>query len=99
MAHPFLLPCPHIVLCFNFDDMRTEDASVRLHLSLVNLVRNYENPNSGVYTFDERALGKGTWIVIIDTGVNWEQFPEVITASNSLGNFGFICHPGKRLHI
>lgn len=57
--------------------MRTEDASERLHLSLSNEARDYDNPNSGRYTFDERALGKGTWIVIINTGFNWEQFPEV----------------------
>ncbi|KAJ4394016.1 hypothetical protein N0V93_003233 [Gnomoniopsis smithogilvyi] len=56
--------------------MKTENASERLHLSLIDLARNYENPNSGEYTFDERALGKGTWVVIINTGFNWEQFPE-----------------------
>lgn len=57
--------------------MRTEDASERLHLSLVNLHKNYDNPNPGQYTFDKRALGSGAWVVIINTGYNWEQLPEV----------------------
>lgn len=69
--------------------MKTENASERLHLSLVNLPRDYENPNPGEYTFDERALGKGTWVVIINTGFNWEQFPEV---SSTFSNHGRSIH-------
>lgn len=57
--------------------MKTEDASKRLHLSLVNSVKDYDNPNPGTYTYNEQALGKGTWVVIINSGYNWEQFPEV----------------------
>lgn len=57
--------------------MKSEDASGHLHLSLVNSKKDHDEPNPGVYTFDERAQGKGTWVVIINTGYNWEQVPEV----------------------
>lgn len=57
--------------------IRTEDASDRLHLSLLSSPKDHDNPNTGVYTYDEKALGQDTWIVIINTGFNWEQFPEV----------------------
>lgn len=79
--------------------MRTEDASERLHLSLIDLARNYANPNPGVYTFDDRALGKGTWVVLINTGLNWQQFPEVITSSNKFEHLAFIYPPGKTLYV
>lgn len=57
--------------------MKSEDATERMHLSLVDSSVDYSNPNPGVYTFDERALGKGSWVVIINSGYNWKQFPEV----------------------
>lgn len=57
--------------------MRTEDASERMHLSLVDSSIDYSDPNPGAYTFDERALGKGSWVVVINSGYNWKQFPEV----------------------
>lgn len=79
--------------------MRTEDASERLHLSLIDLNRNYVNQNPGVYTFDERALGKGTWVVIINTGLNWQQFPEVNSSFNNFTHLNPICHPGKTLSV
>lgn len=57
--------------------IRTEDAQDRLHLSLLSSPKDHDNPNTGEYTYNEEALGQGTWIVIINTGYNWEQFPEV----------------------
>ncbi|KKY30397.1 hypothetical protein UCDDA912_g09666 [Diaporthe ampelina] len=56
--------------------IRTEDASDRLHLSLLSSPEDQDNPNTGVYSYREAALGQGTWIVIMNTGFNWEQFPE-----------------------
>lgn len=57
--------------------IRTEDASDRLHLSLLSSPKDHDNPNTGVYTYREEAQGQGCWIIIINTGYNWEQFPEV----------------------
>lgn len=57
--------------------IRTEDASDRLHLSLLSSPKDNDNPNTGTYTYHEEAQGQGIWIVIINTGYNWEQFPEV----------------------
>lgn len=57
--------------------IQTEDASDRLHLSLLSSPKDHDNPNNGVYSYREGALGEGTWIVIINTGYNWEQFPKV----------------------
>ncbi|KAL1865327.1 hypothetical protein Daus18300_007217 [Diaporthe australafricana] len=56
--------------------IRTEDASDRLHLSLLSSPKDYNNANTGTYTYLEEAQGQGTWIVIINTGYNWELFPE-----------------------
>lgn len=80
-------------------NIKTEDASARLHLSLVNLPRNYANANPGKYTYDERALGKGTWIVTINTGYNWERFPEVSSSVKRLEAFeltSLVLLPGIR---
>jgi hypothetical protein len=71
--------------------IRTEDASDRLHLSLLSSPKNYDNPNTGVYSYKEDAQGEGTWIVIINTGYNWEQFPEV--SRNGLGCPGHVVPP------
>ncbi|POS73943.1 hypothetical protein DHEL01_v207663 [Diaporthe helianthi] len=60
----------------NMASIRTEDASDRLHLSLLSSPKDHDNPNTGVYTYNEEALGQGTWIVMINTGYNWEQFPQ-----------------------
>jgi hypothetical protein len=57
--------------------VQTEDASDRLHLSLLSSPQDHNNPNTGVYSYREAAQGQGTWIVIINTGYNWELFPEV----------------------
>lgn len=57
--------------------IHTEDASDRLHLSLLSSPKDHNNPNTGVYSYREEAQGQGCWIVIINTGYNWEQFPEV----------------------
>lgn len=57
--------------------IRTEDASDRLHLSLLSSPKDHDNPNNGVYSYREDAQGQGSWIVIINTGYNLEQFPEV----------------------
>lgn len=59
--------------------MRTEDTTDRLHLSLLNRQKDVCEPNTGSYTFDERALGKGSWVCIINTGYDWEKFPSVST--------------------
>lgn len=58
-------------------NMKTEDTTDRLHLSLINRMQDFANPNPGSYEFDERAMGKGTTVCIINTGYNWEQFPDV----------------------
>lgn len=63
--------------------LKTEDTTDRPHLSLVNLQKDFNRPNPGTFTFDERALGKGSWVCIINTGYNWEQFPEVSTPAPS----------------
>lgn len=55
----------------------TEDASDRLHLSLLSSPKDHDNPNTGVYSYREEAQGQGSWIVMINTGCNWEKFPEV----------------------
>lgn len=68
--------------------IRTENASDRLHLSLLSSPKDYDNPNTGDYSCKEDAQGEGTWIVIINTGYNWEQFPEV--SQDGLGS------PGRR---
>lgn len=57
--------------------IHTEDASDRLHLSLLSSPMDHDNPNTGVYSYVEEAQGQGSWIVIINTGYNLEQFPEV----------------------
>lgn len=57
--------------------IQTEDASDRLHLSLLSSPQDHDNPNTGLYSYNEAAQGQGTWIVIMNTGYNWEQFPEV----------------------
>ncbi|ROW08717.1 hypothetical protein VPNG_06415 [Cytospora leucostoma] len=57
-------------------NIRTEDASDRLYLSLLSSPENHKNPNTGRYSYDENAQGQGTWIVIIDSGFDWERFPE-----------------------
>lgn len=57
----------------------TEITLDRLHLSLVNWYKDYARPNPGIYTFDKRAQGKGTWVCTINTGYNWELFPNVNT--------------------
>ncbi|KAI7783696.1 hypothetical protein LA080_011405 [Diaporthe eres] len=56
--------------------IQTEDASDRLHLSLLSSPQDHDNPNTGLYSYNEAAQGQGTWIVIMNTGYNWEQFPE-----------------------
>ncbi|KAK2599795.1 hypothetical protein N8I77_011520 [Diaporthe amygdali] len=56
--------------------IQTEDASDRLHLSLLSSAKDHDNPNTRLYSYREEAQGQGTWIVIINTGYNWEQFPE-----------------------
>lgn len=65
--------------------LKTEDASENLHLSLVNSVKDNDNPNPGLYTFDERAQGKGSWVVVINSGYNWEQVPEVRLTGQDAG--------------
>lgn len=62
--------------------IHTEDASDRLHLSLLSSPKDHDTPNAGVYSYHEEAQGQGCWVVIINTGYNWEQFPEV---SQNLG--------------
>ncbi|KAK7736164.1 hypothetical protein SLS53_007192 [Cytospora paraplurivora] len=57
-------------------NVRTEDASERLYLSLLSSPENHNNPNTGRYSYNESAQGQGTWLVIIDTGFDWERFPE-----------------------
>lgn len=57
--------------------IHTEDASDRLHLSLLSSPKDHDNPNTGVYSYREEAQGQGSWIVTINTGCNWQQFPEV----------------------
>lgn len=57
--------------------IHTEGAEDRLHLSLLSSPKDYDNPNTGLYAYREEAQGKGCWIVLINTGYNCEQFPEV----------------------
>lgn len=57
--------------------IHTEDASDHLHLSLLSSPKDHDTPNTGAYSYHEEAQGQGCWVVIINTGYNWEQFPEV----------------------
>lgn len=65
--------------------IHTEDASDRLHLSLLSSPKDHDNPNTGVYSYCEEAQGQGTWMVIINTGYNLEQFPEVSLSAVPVG--------------
>lgn len=65
--------------------IHTEDASDRLHLSLLSSPKDHDNPNTGVYSYFEEAQGQGSWIVIINTGYNLEQFPQVSKIKLDLG--------------
>lgn len=66
--------------------IRTEGSSDRLYLSLLSSPEDHKRPNTGSYSYDEKALGKGVWIVIVDTGFNWEQFPEVSLRPGAAGS-------------
>jgi hypothetical protein len=54
-----------------------EDASDRLYLSLLSSPEDHDKPNTGTYSFNPEAQGQGTWLVIIDTGYDWQRYPEV----------------------
>ena len=57
--------------------IRNEDSLDRLYLSLLSSPKDCSNPNTGVYSYNMEAQGKGVWITLIDTGFDWERFPEV----------------------
>ncbi|KUI72205.1 hypothetical protein VM1G_07647 [Cytospora mali] len=56
--------------------IQTEDASDSLYLGLLSSPEDYNTPNTGKYSYNPDAQGQGTWLVIIDTGYDWERFPE-----------------------
>ncbi|ROV91004.1 hypothetical protein VSDG_07720 [Cytospora chrysosperma] len=56
--------------------IHSEDASDRLYLSLLSSPEDHDKPNTGTYSFNPDAQGQGTWLVMIDTGYDWQRFPE-----------------------
>lgn len=66
--------------------IQTEDASDRLYLSLLSSPENHDKPNTGTYSYNPDAQGQGTWLVMIDTGYDWERFPEVSRTTPSGDN-------------
>lgn len=63
-------------------EIQTEDTPDRLYLSLLSSPEDHENPNAGSFSYNPDAQGQGTWLVIIDTGYDWERFPEVSRREN-----------------